>query len=79
MRSTACLSVLILSVARLCLAQDSTNAPSAAAPVHVVVIRTRTLIDGTSAQPRQNQEIVIRGDRIADVYTTGTRATPAGA
>ena len=79
MRSTLCLSVLISCVVRLCFAQDSASAPAANASAHITVVRARTLIDGTSAQPRQNQEIVIRGDRIADVYSAGTRPPPAGA
>jgi len=79
MRLTACLGVIPLCLARLCFAQDSAAAPAANASAHVTVVRARALIDGTSAQPRQNPEIVIRGDRIADVYTAGTRPTPAGA
>ena len=78
MRSTLCLGVLALCVARLCFAQDLAAAPAANA-THIMVVRARVLIDGTSAQPRQNQEIVIRGERIADVYTAGTRPPPAGA
>jgi imidazolonepropionase-like amidohydrolase len=55
------------------------SAAAAADTAHVTVIRARALIDGTSAQPRANPEIVIRGDRIAEVYTAGTRAAPPGA
>jgi imidazolonepropionase-like amidohydrolase len=62
--------------AGLCIAQ----APAAAdAAGHVTVIRARALIDGTSAQPRANAQILIRGNRIAEVYTAGTRPAPAGA
>ncbi|HUJ15203.1 MAG TPA: amidohydrolase family protein [Thermoanaerobaculia bacterium] len=43
----------------------------------VTVIKAGTLIDGTSAQPRKNQTIVIRGDRIESVG--GDVAVPAGA
>ncbi len=43
----------------------------------VTVIKAGTLIDGTSAQPRKNQTIVIRGNRIESVG--GDVATPAGA
>jgi len=42
----------------------------------VTVIKAGTLIDGTSATPRKNQTIVIRGNRIESV---GDVATPAGA
>jgi imidazolonepropionase-like amidohydrolase len=79
MRPTVSLGVVVLCVARLCLAQDSTAAPSAASPVHAVAVRARALIDGTSAQPRANQEILIQGDRIAAVYAAGSRPPPAGA
>src|SRR3989441_2496754 len=43
----------------------------------VTVIKAGTLIDGTSAQPRKNQTIVIRGNRIESVGSDV--ATPAGA
>ncbi len=43
----------------------------------VTVIKAGTLIDGASAQPRKNQTIVIRGNRIESVG--GDVATPAGA
>jgi len=59
MRSTLCLGVLISCVARLCFAQDTAGA-TAANGTHIMVVRARALIDGTSAQPRQNQEIVVR-------------------
>jgi imidazolonepropionase-like amidohydrolase len=47
--------------------------------VHVTVVRARALIDGTSGQPRPNPEIVIRGNRITEVYTAGSRPAPAAA
>ena len=72
--------IIGLCVARLCLAQDPAAAPSAAnASTHVVVVRAHALIDGTSAQPRANQEILIQGDRITAVYAAGTRPPPPGA
>jgi imidazolonepropionase-like amidohydrolase len=79
MRLAVCASVIALCLARLCVAQDSTTAPAAGASMHVVVVRARALIDGTSAQLRHNPEILIRGNRVTDVYTAGTRPTPAGA
>ncbi|HEX7420831.1 MAG TPA: amidohydrolase family protein [Thermoanaerobaculia bacterium] len=45
---------------------------------NVTVIKAGTLIDGKSAQPRTNQVIVIRGNRIESVGGTST-AIPAGA
>ena len=73
------LGILSLCVAQLCLAQESTTAPATPAAAHTVVVRARSLIDGTSAQPRANQEIVIQGDRITAVYAAGTRPAPPGA
>jgi imidazolonepropionase-like amidohydrolase len=60
-------------------AAASLAASAGAADLPVTVIRARALIDGTSAQPRANPEIVIRGNRIAEVYTAGTHSTPPGA
>ena len=43
----------------------------------VTVIKAGTLVDGTSSQPKRNQTIVIRGNRIESVG--GDVAAPAGA
>ena len=72
------LTILGLLSTRLCLAQETPSAQSNAA-AHSVVLRARTLIDGTSAQPKANQEIQIQGDRITAVYAAGTRPSPPGA
>jgi len=48
-----------------------------AAPEKSIAIQAATLIDGTSAQPRHNVLIVIRGDKIVSVSEGGT--PPAGA
>ena len=61
-----------------CLAQTSA-ASAAGATAHVTVIRAHALIDGVSAQPLPNPEIVIRGNRIAEVYTAGAHPAPTGA
>ena len=50
------------------------SAPQAAAGL--TVIRAGTLIDGTSAAPRKNQLIFVRGDRIEKV-ADGSAAIPA--
>jgi len=50
---------------------------AAPAGAQVTVIKAGTLIDGTSAQPKRNQTIVIRGNRIESVG--GDVAAPAGA
>jgi len=79
MRHALCLGVCGLHLARLCVAQDAAAVPPAAVPDHSVIVRARALIDGTSAQSRQDQEILIRGDRIVAVYNAGTRPAPPGA
>jgi imidazolonepropionase-like amidohydrolase len=73
------LGILSLCAAQLSLAQQSTPALATPAAAHAVVVRARSLIDGTSAQPRANQEILIQGDRITAVYAAGTRPPPPGA
>jgi len=45
----------------------------------VIVIRAGTLIDGKSDQPRHDQMIVIRGDRIESVSDASGTKAPAGA
>jgi len=50
---------------------------AASAHAQVTVIKAGTLIDGTSAQAKKNQIIVIRGNRIESVGTDV--ATPPGA
>ena len=54
-------------------------AQNAAPAADVTVIRAHALIDGVSGQAHPNPEIVVRGNRIADVYTAGTRPAPPGA
>jgi len=49
--------------------------PEATPAQPVIVIRAGTLIDGTSAEPRHNQVIVVRGNRIESVGGSA----PAGA
>ena len=79
MRNALCLGVFGLHLARLCVAQEAATAvPPASAPEHAVIVRARVLIDGTSAQPRSGQEILIRGDRIVAVYNMGTHPVPPG-
>src|SRR6266480_2865534 len=44
-----------------------------------IVIRAGTLIDGKSDQPRHDQVIVIRGNRIESVSDASSTKAPAGA
>jgi imidazolonepropionase-like amidohydrolase len=52
---------------------------AAAAAGHTVVLRAHMLIDGTSNDIRRDQEIVVVGNRITEVYAQGTHPAPAGA
>ncbi len=52
---------------------------SQTAPPAVTVIRAGVLIDGSSAQPRRDQVIVIRGNRIESVSDAAAAKIPAGA
>ena len=54
------------------------TAAGAAAPT-VLVVRAARLIDGTSGAARRNVEVLVRGERIAEVYPAGSRAVPEGA
>src|SRR6184192_3804047 len=79
MRPMGCLGAIALCLARLCIAHDSTATPAANIATPTVIVRAGSLIDGTSTRPLRNPEIVIRGNRIVDVYTAGTRPRPSGA
>src|SRR5882724_1092647 len=79
MRSMGCLGAIALCLARLGIAQDSTATPAANPSTAAVIVRARSLIDGTSARPLANPQIVIRGNRIVAVYTAGMHPPPAGA
>ena len=45
---------------------------------NLIVVRAQSLIDGSSEKPRRNVEIVIRGNRIAEVRAANTSPLPAG-
>lgn len=62
-------------------AQHVENAPisSPTPPPTTFVIHAGTLIDGVGSQPKRNQTIVIRGNRIVSVSDASSAATPAGA
>jgi imidazolonepropionase-like amidohydrolase len=70
----------VLFIALLATSGASLNAQNAPqASTAVTVIRAGTLIDGKSDQPRHNQVIIIRGDRIASVADASHEETPAAA
>ena len=49
------------------------------APAPLVVIQGATVIDGTGAEPRRDQTLIIRGDRIAALAPRGSLPVPSGA
>src|SRR3989441_1210732 len=59
-------------------AANSTGAQNAP-QVSVTVIRAGTLIDGKSGEPKKNQVIVIRGNRIESVQDAASAKIPSGA
>jgi imidazolonepropionase-like amidohydrolase len=76
MRRKICCGTLVACLARLCLAQEPTAAVNPA--THTIAVRAGALIDGRSERPLANQEVLIRGDRIAEIYAAGSRPLPAG-
>src|SRR5438445_10051046 len=59
-------------------AANSTGAQNAP-QVSVTVIRAGTLIDGKSGEPKKNQVIVVRGNRIESVQDAASAKIPSGA
>src|SRR5690349_13725319 len=55
------------------------SAISQTQPSRLVAIRAGVLIDGRSDQPRRDQIIVIRGNRIESVSDAASAKIPAGA
>lgn len=45
----------------------------------VIALTGVTVIEGTDAAPRPNMTVLVRGERIADVFRTGEKPLPAGA
>ena len=81
MPSRKVVAVLVVLVSALfaanAMAQAAGQPKVGSAPEKVIAIRAANLIDGTSAQPRHNVLIVVRGNRIENVSEGGT--PPAGA
>jgi imidazolonepropionase-like amidohydrolase len=66
--------IVTMAFAVIVMAQPTATAP----PAQSIVIRAGTLIDGKSSNPRHNQVIVIRGNRIESVSDASTAKMPAG-
>ncbi len=71
--------VLLVSVIPLSLTAAGQATPGAVPAEPVTVIRAGTLIEGKSGEPRKNQVILIRGNRIASVQDAATAQIPSGA
>jgi imidazolonepropionase-like amidohydrolase len=70
---------LLLLILSLAIVATTVRAQSpAASPDQITVIRAGTLIDGSNAQPRKNQLIFVRANRIEKV-TEASAQIPAGA
>ena len=67
---------LLILLTALTLALSALSQPT---PPAVTVIRAGVLIDGKSDQPRRDQVIVIRGNRIESVSDAASAKIPAGA
>jgi len=78
MRLMLCTAGALVCLAPLSHAQNA-GSPGTVSPYHDLVVRAHALIDGTGANPRPNPEVLIRGDRIAEVYARGSHPPPAGA
>ncbi len=63
----------------LCCCTQAAVAENSASTPHTMLLRARTLIDGTSNDVRHDAEVVIVGNRISAVYAAGAKSAPAGA
>src|SRR5438309_2201163 len=68
---------MLAAISTIALVAASLAQAPAAPPPAVVVIRAGTLIDGKSDQPRHDQVIIIRGDRIESVSDASSTKPPA--
>lgn len=75
MRVKTFLVLLVIGAAGFARAQ----AQAADSDTRTTVVRAQWLIDGISDQPQRDPVIVIRGNRIVDVFRAGAQALPAGA
>src|SRR3989454_3139823 len=70
---------MLAAISTIALVAASLAQAPEAPPPAVVVIRAGTLIDGKSDQPRHDQVIIIRGNRIESVSDASSTKPPAGA
>jgi len=74
-----CSLVVLMSFSLLSAPAAGQAAKPSAQAGQVTVIRAGTLLDGKSEQPRKNQVILIRGNRIAGVQDAAAAQIPSGA
>jgi imidazolonepropionase-like amidohydrolase len=79
MRIAPAVVALLFSVIAIGQLSPAARPAAASSPTQIVVIRAGQLIDGKSDQPRSNQVIVIRGNRIESVGDAATVHLPANA
>jgi len=75
----ACFAALTCCFPCWVTAQNTAVPQASTVAAQTIVIRAQWLIDGTSAAPRPNEEIVVRGNRILEVRSSGAQPLPAGA
>jgi imidazolonepropionase-like amidohydrolase len=79
MRFFVFLALAGCALVRTASAQTTAAPVDVSHPAPVVVLRAAAVIDGTGAPRRRDQEIVVRGNRITDIYPVGSHPLPAGA
>ena len=67
----------LLACAHASLAQETNHPAANTSEARTVVVRSQWLIDGNADKPRRNMDIVIRGNRIADVHPANSQPLPA--
>src|SRR5947209_12244005 len=79
MGTQAVLSLALLATAALAQSTANGMGTHATSQAKMVVIRAGSVIDGVSTQPKKNQVIVIRGNRIVSVGDGTSAQAPADA
>jgi imidazolonepropionase-like amidohydrolase len=79
MGTKAVLWLALLATAAFAQTVPNSMGTHATSDAKTVVIRAGSLIDGTSAQPKKNQVIIIRGNRIVSIGDGASAQAPADA
>jgi imidazolonepropionase-like amidohydrolase len=78
-RTKMVLSLTLLTTAAFAQTTPNTMGTHATSDAKMIVIHAGSLIDGTSTQPKKNQVIIIRGNRIVSVGDGASAQAPADA